>query len=113
MRRTTDMISTRWQKRVPRAVIIPTVFALGAVTAIGLRGNAGQPTLTEPPVQPTAQVLDMQNTFEQVATKLRPSVVSITSRVPVRNTGLQIPDFGGGQDPFQFFFPNTPGGQGG
>ena len=107
------MTSTRWQKRMARAAIIPAAFALGAVAAIGLRGNAGQSLSTEPPVQPTAQVLGTQQTFEQVATKLRPSVVSIRSRVAVRNTGMQIPDMGGGQDPFQFFFRGGPGGQGG
>ena len=103
------MRATRWQNRMARAAVIPAAFALGAVAAIGLRGNAGQSLTTVPPVQPTAQVLGTQQTFEQVASKLGPSVVSITSRVPVRNTGMQIPDFGG-QDPFQFMFPNAPGG---
>lgn len=105
------MNSMRWNKRTA-AVAIPVAFALGAVAAIGLRGNAGQSLTTEPPVQPTAQVLGTQQTFEQVATRLQPVVVSITSRVPVRNTSMQMPDMGGGDNPFQFFFPNTPGGPG-
>ncbi|HZT40887.1 MAG TPA: trypsin-like peptidase domain-containing protein [Chthonomonadaceae bacterium] len=100
---------TRWQKRMARAAVIPAAFVIGAVAAVGLRGNAGQSLTTEPPVQPTAQVLGTQETFEQVATKLQPVVVSITSRVPVRNTSMQMPDMGG-QDPFLYFFRNMPGG---
>jgi S1-C subfamily serine protease len=73
---------TRWQKRAPRAVVIPVVFALGAVAAIGLRGNAVQPST---PVQPPAQAISMQNSFEQVADKLRPSVVFIQSRQNVKS----------------------------
>jgi serine protease Do len=99
-------------KRLLRAAIIPGVFALGAVTAVGLRGNAGQPA---PPVQPPAQALDIQSAFEQVADKLRPSVVFIKSRQAV-STGAQFRrnqfpgDDSRDESPFQLF-PNTPGGR--
>ena len=106
------MESTRLQNRMPRAVTVSAIFALGAVAAIGLRGNAGQPVSTPPPVQPSAQVLDIQNAFEKVADKLRPSVVSIRSRQTTRGVSLQQPGMGDSQDPFQFFF-GGPGGQGG
>lgn len=97
------MQNTRWQNQVPRAVFIPAVFALGAVAAIGIRGNAGQPTT---PVQPPVQALSLQSSFEQVADRLRPSVVFIQSRQNVRQAGLLQGD---DQNPI-FPFGNLPGG---
>jgi len=105
------MQSTRWQNRAPRAVVIPAVFALGAIAAIGLRGNAGQHD-TVTPVQPPAQAITMQNSFEQVADKLRPSVVYIQSRQNVK-TPVEFQQGADGDDglPFTFpGFPNIPGG---
>jgi len=103
------MNSTRWQSRLPRAAVIPAVFALGAVAAIGLRGNAGQPGV---PVQPPAQAITMQNSFEQVADKLRQSVVFIQSRQTIKSPGmLRQGQFDGGQAfPFQDI-PGFPGGR--
>jgi serine protease Do len=95
------MQSTRWQERMPRAVVIPAVFALGAVAAIGLRGNAGQPSA---PLQPPAQAISMQNSFEQVADKLRPSVVFIQSRQNVKGPAMFRQGADGPQgNPFQDF----------
>jgi len=96
---------TRWQKRAPRAVVIPVVFALGAVAAIGLRGNAVQPST---PVQPPAQAISMQNSFEQVADKLRPSVVFIQSRQNVKSP-VMFQQGADGDDGFPFQFPGMPG----
>jgi serine protease Do len=113
---------------VPRTVVIPAVFALGAVAAVGLRGNAGQPAQTTPPIQPPQQALSMQNAFEQVADRLRPSVVYIKSQQTITNPGMrfqqgafQSQDGGDGDDMapfFRFMFPNMPqmpgmGGPGG
>src|SRR5438270_10347702 len=106
MRSNTTMESTRWRKTVPRAVVIPAVFALGAVTAIGLRGNAGQPT---PPVQPSVQALSTQNSFEQVADKIRPSVVFIQSRQTVKSPSMFRQEQNDGQG-FVFPFQGGPGG---
>src|SRR5205085_4384446 len=108
------MQSTRWQNRVPRAMVIPAVFALGAVAAMGLRGQAGQQE-NHPPVQPPAQALNLQSAFEQVADKLRPSVVFIRSRhtfktPTVLRRGAQDD---GNDNPFGFVFPNVPGQGGG
>jgi serine protease Do len=99
------MESTRWHNRMPRAVVIPAVFALGAVTAIGLRGNAGQPSA---PVQPPIQAITMQNSFEQVADKLRPSVVFIQSRQSVKSPTMLRQGADDGQG-FAFPFPDLPG----
>src|SRR5579871_4596034 len=79
------MQSTRWLNRAPRAIVVPAAFVLGAVAVIGLRGNAGQHNTT-PPVQPPVQALDIQTAFEQVADKLRPSVVYIKSRQTIAPT---------------------------
>ncbi len=100
------MVSTRWQKRIPRALLAGTALGTGALALTGLRGNAG-PQNTPPPVQPSAQVLNIQDAFEKVADKLRPSVVYIVSRQTVTNTALR-----GGDDenPFGFTFPQVPGG---
>ena len=67
-----------------RAIGLPVAFALGAMTFTHLRGNAEQkPT----PVNPPAQALSIQSAFEQVADKLRPSVVHITSVSTARTAG--------------------------
>ena len=100
------MESSRWQNKMPRAVVIPAVFALGAVAAIGLRGYAGQPGA---PVQPPAQAITMQNSFEQVADKLRPSVVYIQSRQSVRTPTLFRQGAGQGDQGFAFPFQDLPG----
>ncbi len=100
------MNSTRWQKTMPRAVAIPAVFALGAVAAIGLRGNAGQPG---PPVQPPAQAITMQNSFEQVAEKLRPSVVFIQSRQNIETPSMPRQGADDGEEGFVFPFQGGPG----
>jgi serine protease Do len=111
------MQDSKWLTRAPRAAIIPAVFALGAVAAMGIRGNAGPQT---PPLQPPTQALDMQTAFEQVADKLRPSVVYIKSRQTVTGNSLfqqgafHTQDDGQDDSPFgQFFrmFPNQPGQQ--
>jgi len=100
------MESTRWRKSVPRAVVIPTVFALGAVAAIGLRGYAGQPSA---PVQPATQAITMQNSFEQVADKLRPSVVFIESRQNIKSPAMFRQGADDGDQPFVFPFQGGPG----
>src|SRR6185437_9270953 len=84
------MQSTQRLKKAPRTVVIPAVFALGAVAAIGLRGNAGQPAETTPPIQPPTQALSMQNAFEQVANRLRPSVVYIKSRQAATSPAMRF-----------------------
>ena len=71
-----------------RAIGLPLAFALGAVTLTQLQGSAKQkPT----PVNPPAQALSIQSAFEQVADKLRPSVVHITSVSTARTTGQDNP----------------------
>jgi len=100
------MESTRWQRTVPRAVVIPAVFALGAVAAIGLRGNAGQPSA---PVQPSAQAISTQNSFEQVADKLRPSVVFIQSRQAAKSPTMLRQGADDGDGGFVFPFQGGPG----
>jgi serine protease Do len=92
------------------------VGAAALLSLVGLRGNAKQESAT-PPVQPTAQVLNIQDDFEKVADKLRPSVVAIQSREtltanPMLRQGKDQGDespFGG----FQFQAPNFPGFPGG
>ncbi len=107
------MNTSRLQKNAPRAVIIPVAFALGAATVFGLRGNAGSQQKS-PPVQPPAQALSMQTAFEQVAQKLRPSVVFIKSRQALKQASfgnLEQDDNQSGGTPFRFF-RQQPGGQG-
>lgn len=101
------MVSKRWQKRIPTALLAGTALGTGALALTSLRGNAG-PQNTTPPVQPTAQVLNIQDAFEKVADKLRPSVVYIRSRQTITNTALR-----GGDDENQFGFalPQVPGGR--
>ncbi len=85
-----------------RAIGIPVAFVLGAVSFSHLRGDTQQkPT----PVNPPAQALSIQTAFEQVADKLRPSVVHITSVTTARTTGQDNPFEG-------FSFPGGPQGQG-
>jgi serine protease Do len=87
----------------------------GALAFVGLKGNA-VPQNAVPPVQPTQQALNIQDDFEKVADKLRPSVVSIKSRQTITGPSLRM-GADDGQDnplgglPFQFQFPN--GGNGG
>src|SRR5580700_5470381 len=81
-----DKQSTTWQRRVARVAVIPTVFALGCAAAIATNGKAGSQNVT-PPVQPSTQVLGVQSAFEQVAEKMRPSVVYIQSRQTVESGG--------------------------
>lgn len=100
------MVSTRWQKRIPSALLAGTIMGTGALALTGLRGNAG-PQNTSPPVQPSAQVLNIQDAFEKVADKLRPSVVYIRSRQMVSTTALR----GDEENPFGFAFPQGPGGR--
>ena len=99
------MVSTRWQKRIPNALLAGTLMGTGALAFTGLRGNAG-PQNTPPPVQPSAQVLSIQDAFEKVADKLRPSVVYIRSRQLVSNTAMRGDD----ENPFGFALPQAPGG---
>jgi len=88
------------------------VLGLSTLAFVGLRGNAGQQSTT-PPITPTAQVLDMQNAFEQVAQKLRPSVVYIRSRQTVSSM-RGMGGIGGlgqdQQDASPFDFPGVPQG---
>jgi serine protease Do len=83
----------------------------GALVALGLKGYT-EPQNSTPPVTPTAQALGIQDDFEKVADKLRPSVVSIKSRQTINGPVLR--GAGQGQDnPFgglQFQFPGAPGG---
>ena len=67
-----NMDSTRWRVRVPRAMVIPAVFALGAVAAVGLRGYAGQPGT---PVQRRATIAHGDGTSTTQVTA--PPLVSV------------------------------------
>ena len=101
------MQSTKWQKKAPRAVVAALALGASAVAFTGMRGHAAPQNNTPPPVQPTAQVLNIQTAFEQVAEKLRPSVVYIRSRQTVTPTSFQ----GGQGDPFGGMgFPQGPNG---
>jgi len=104
-----DVKSTSWQRRAARVAIIPAVFALGCAAAISVNGRAGSQNVT-PPVQPSAQVLGVQSAFEQVAEKMRPSVVYIQSRQTVESSG-PIMRFRQGRNQGQAPF-NFPGFQG-
>ncbi|HZP81707.1 MAG TPA: PDZ domain-containing protein [Chthonomonadaceae bacterium] len=106
------MVSSRWHSRGVRIVTVGGAFALGAFAVLGLRGNAGQTAATPPPINPPAQALDMQNAFEQVAGRLRPSVVFIQSRQTLKSPiGMRSGADDGGDDdsPFGFNFPGFPG----
>ncbi len=93
-------------KKNMRRVTVPAVFALGALTAFSFQSNAKSPMS---PVAPPAQALDLQAAFEQVADKLRPSVVFIESTVKAR-TVAQTPQ-GDENNPFGFGFPGLPNGR--
>lgn len=95
--------STKWKKSAPRVFVAALALGVGTVSFTGLRGNA-IPQNTPPPVQPSAQVLSIQTAFEQVADKLRPSVVYIRSRQLVNNASIQEQDDNG----FPFNFPQPP-----
>lgn len=97
------MTNQTLQTKVPFVLGIPVVFGLGAVFAMGLRGNAVAQN-TKPPVQPTAQALELQTAFEQVADAIRPSVVFIRTRQNARTAQ----DDGGGDSPFDFNIPGMP-----
>lgn len=104
------MQNVNWKSRMTRVAVIPAVFGLGAVAACSLRGNAGQQAQAAPPVQPPAQVIEIQSAFEKVAEKLRPSVVFIKSR-RTTDVGARVRQGqNGGQDGFPFPFPGLPEG---
>ncbi len=111
------MVSTQWNNKGRRAVTIAGVFAMGALAAMGLRGNAGQQAVPPPPINPPKQALDMQAAFEQVADRFRPSVVYIQSRLAAPQTPMLRRGSDDGDDnndsPFGFNFPGFPpmGGQ--
>ena len=111
------MNTSRFKKNATRAVIVPVAFGLGAVTVLGMRGmNAGSQQ-NSPPVQPPAQALGMQTAFEQVAVKLRPSVVFIRSRQTLKQAAFRgIPqqsDDQGDGSALPFPFSRAPQGGGG
>ncbi len=103
------MQATAWQRRAARVAIMPAVFGLGCAAAIVSKDRAGSQNVT-PPVQPSAQVLGVQSAFEQVADKLRPSVVFIESRQTVNGGPVMRFRQGAmqGQD-FPFSIPGFPG----
>ena len=94
------------KSNIIRRTSVPVVFALGAITALSFRGNAISPGS---PVLPPPQALEAQTASEQVAEKLRPSVVFIESLVKARPVA-QTPQDGGGENPFGF--PSVPGAPG-
>ena len=95
------MTNNAWAFKAGRAAAVPAIFALGAVSAFHLRSEAGQENRV-PPVQPSAQVLNIQSAFEQVADKLRPSVVFIKSVSTVKPTSSFRQGADDGQDnPFE------------
>lgn len=101
--------TTPWKQWGLRAVGIPTALALGAVAFTHMRGNAGQ---QNPPVKPPAQVVEIQTAFENVAEKLRPSVVFIESQRSVtRPSAFGGDDGPGGGIPFDFFGAPGNGGR--
>jgi serine protease Do len=112
------MNTSRFKKSASRAAIVPIAFGLGAVTVLGVRGNNAGSQQNHPPVQPPVQALSMQTAFEQVAVKLRPSVVFIRSRQTLKTAAFrgmpqQSDDQGNGDAvPFPFFRDPQGGGQG-
>lgn len=97
------MQASRWHNRLPHSMLVPGMFVLGGVVVGCLRGNAGQQNTAQPPIQPPAQVLSLQSAFEQVAEKMRPSVVHIRSRQSAKNTALRGLD--DGANPFGDILP--------
>ncbi|HLK61383.1 MAG TPA: trypsin-like peptidase domain-containing protein [Chthonomonadaceae bacterium] len=101
------MQAMSWKQRAVRYLAIPAIFSLGVATALGIHQKAGSAP-SEPPVQPPAQALSTEAAFEQVADKLRPSVVFIQSQQTinaprVRRSADDGQDFPG--------FPGAPGGR--
>lgn len=97
-----------WKHWGARAAALPALIAAGAIAFSLIRGHAGQ---QNPPVQPPAQVIELQTAFEQVAEKLRPAVVHIQSRRTVSRPTLFGDD---DANPFQglpFEFFGGPGGR--
>ena len=93
-----------------RAVAISALFAVGAIGVVGLKGYAGQPASKPTPVNPPAQSLAIQNSFEQVADALRPSVVFITSSKRMKSpAAFQNP--GSGDDSEDPSFQESPQGR--
>jgi serine protease Do len=112
------MNNSRFKKTATRAAVVPVAFGLGAVTVLGLRGTTAGSQQNNPPVQPPIQALSMQTAFEQVAVKLRPSVVFIRSRQTLKQTsfpGFQQSQDNGDSGAMPFPFQRSPqgGGQGG
>ena len=97
-------------KKVLAKAALPAVFALGAMSAFTFRGNA---TGASTPVAPGSEALQIQSAFENVADKLRPSVVYIESFH--NRVVAQVPrgGDGSGSDGLPFSFPGLPGGGGG
>ncbi len=106
------MQSMQWQNRVRRVGVVPAAIALGAIATMGLRGQAVQQP-NNPPLQPPVQALNIQSAFEQVADRLRPSVVFIKSRQTETNPTLRPGADEGDTSPFGFSFPGFPGQGGG
>lgn len=99
------MQSTKWKKRAPSAFVAAMALGVGTVAFTGLRGTAFSQN-TPPPVQPSSQVLSIQSAFEQVAEKLRPSVVYIQSRQTAANSNMMAQE----DNPFGFNIPpQNPG----
>lgn len=109
------MVSTNRNKiqmnTLTRAVAIPFLLGAGTLTFMGLRGNTKQES-ANPPVQPSQQVLDIQDNFAKVAEKVRPSVVFIKSREPAPAGNMLRQNRAGGENPFQLPIPGFPGGGG-
>jgi serine protease Do len=106
------MIARKWQRRLTRVAVAPTLVGAGALIALGLKGHT-EPQNSVPPISPTAQVLGVQDDFEKVAEKLRPSVVSIKSRQTISGPMMRMGADQGQENPFggfQFQFPGAPGG---
>ena len=103
------MQTLTWRQRTSRILVIPVIFSLGMASTLALHRNAGsQPAA--PPVQPSAQALSMESAFEQVADKLRPSVVFIKSQQGGRPSPKLRQQADDGTDPFQGL-PGAPGGR--
>lgn len=83
------MNTARFRTNASRAALVPVAFGLGAVTVLGLRGSNASSQQNSPPLQPPAQALGIQTGFEQVAVKLRPSVVFIRSRQQRKQTSFR------------------------
>ncbi len=88
------------------AIIIASVaFGVLATADLGFmqRSNAQTATITTTPQGPVTSVTIPS--FADVAARVMPAVVSITTTEIVKQSDLQK-KFGGGIDPFDFFFPD-------